>query len=226
MSNYTANQAREDEAGERTEKAARIKTLYALAVYLTSSEGPCREYTAQSFSEEGYRPSVDLCADDGRRIHLTVNSYDPHPRLNVSGAYPHATLIPRHFPPTERTRITVDFAKPPTAIGKDIGRRFLNQYERDYAEGKRQATADDLAQMLLTTIGQRLATRCCTRLDERELSQGRLVLSAYRPEWLKISSYDGQRFKLEADVLGEVTLNALLDVLKPHKDHGASQEEP
>jgi len=73
----------------------------------------------------------------------------------------------------------------------------------------------------LIAAGKRVAARLRVNLDETRIN-GEIEVSGYRPEWIKVNSYDGESFKLTVELKDEALLNRLLDVLNPRKEKTSS----
>jgi len=203
---------------EQDEKVRRKNRLFTIAIGLTA-QNAFKGYRVVK-KENEFDISLTLQDADGHVIHLSADRYGSEGRLFVSGSYPQPARG-GYQSITGAPSVTVALDKDIDRIGKDIARRFLVDYFAKHADVAGQVAQANARHEKLIAAGKRVAARLRVNLDETRIN-GEIEVSGYRPEWIKVNSYDGESFKLTVELKDEALLNRLLDVLNPRKEKTSS----
>lgn len=198
---------------EEAEKERRIKLLGGLVDCIMGQVWFNGAPLKWDYSPQSWDLNYTLKTDDGRGFYLRC---DPRgkARVEVSGLYPkheNSYILPK-----EHVSISVSLERAPKEITKEIARRFMPGYLEQFAYTQDVVKSRTERKARMVAAGEALARWLRTDFDPDRVRET-VEVSGYRPEWVKVSSHDGESFKIEAHNLDLNTIRALCTVLKPYK---------
>jgi hypothetical protein len=120
---------------EKAERAERFKLLASTAVVVAAAMGAGWSVEPHKYSEFGDDSDVYLRHTDGRRINLSISTYNYKGMVDVSGSYDYGdSSLGVGFPrDVSHPGISVGLTRGGEVIAKEIKRRFLPDFDAVHA---------------------------------------------------------------------------------------------